>query len=302
MHTERACLIAAPRRTDEDETVPDSGPGGIYGVSLAGLPGVAHLLNPADPSWPTVTVTRTRRSCERHRVPGAEVITGADAHYDLQAAQGHVHVERAAMSVRFFMAQECADDLYVHPLLALPGAIITSWLGRFGFHAGVFATRSGAWAVLGDRETGKSSLLGQLHLLGVPVLTDDVAVVQDGVVYPGPASIDLRPEAAAALGIGTDLGVVGARRRHRVLLGGSAEPLELAGWVVPEFGARCTVDRIPAGQALATLLNNLALSTPPSDPAGLLDLAARPMLRWRRPRDWSAMIASARTLLEATAG
>ena len=98
-------------------------------------------------------------------------------------------------------------------------ALAARWLRRESFHAGAVVVEGGAWAILGDKEAGKSSTLAHLALNGYTVLSDDVLVLERGSVFAGPRCIDLRAEPARRLGAREPLAVVGMRERFRIELG-----------------------------------------------------------------------------------
>ncbi len=267
---------------------------GVYGMAIEGLPGATALLRPVPPDAPVLRVSH-----ERGEPSLTGVAVGEDrAAYRLRAAGGEVRLDRAEGSATFVMQREYPDEAFVHPFLALAAAIFSRWWGRDALHGGAFVHDGGAWVVLGAREAGKSSLLAQLHRLGVPVLSDDVAVVSDGQVLAGPGSIDLRGPAAQHLGTGTPLGRVGARDRWRVLLPAGPVSAPLRGFVLPSWGGACEVVAVPPLARLPLLMSNTALNRPPVDPQRFFALAAHPALELRRPRDWAQLERSARLLLE----
>lgn len=256
---------------------------GQYGLRLRGLDGVEALLRPTRPTWPVLTVRAT---------VGTRTLTVDDvgedrATYRLERADGDVHLDRDSLTATFVMTAEHPAEAYLHPFLSLTTAIVSRWLDRDALHAGAFRTGRGAWGVLGAREAGKSTALAALHSRGVPVLADDVVVVDGGEVLPGPACLDLRAPAAQRLGIGEPIGVVGARERWRVRLDPDVAPGPLAGWVLPEWGDEHRVEVLPPRDRVAVLMANLALSRVPRRPERVMDLAGVPVVRWVRPRDWA---------------
>ena len=54
------------------------------------------------------------------------------------------------------------DGRLVHPVLATVGAVFAWWRGDVVFHGGAVVIGDGAWGLLGERGTGKSSLLAGL--------------------------------------------------------------------------------------------------------------------------------------------
>ncbi len=245
---------------------------------------------------PIITVHRRRGACAL----AADSLDGDRAAYRLPSAELDVALDRVAGTVTLTGPGEHPDAAVVHPFLALASAIIARWSGRDAFHAGVFVDQGGAWVVLGAREAGKSSLVAQLYRMGVAVLSDDVAVLADGHVLAGPASIDLRRSAAEHLGIGEAMGVVGGRDRWRVALPGDEVSAPLRGFVLPRWGPVPQVLSVPVAARLPLLGASVAVRRPPTDPRRFFDYAALPFLELRRPRHWSLAEDAARLLLAAT--
>lgn len=266
---------------------------GCYGFALPDLTDAGHLLRPVAPEAPVLRVTQRR--------PAAGESLLADEHdpssIPFSGGGGHVRLDRAGPGAHYVTDRELPHEHLVHPYLARVAASAAGWSGRDALHAGAIDLGGHAWGVLGTRDSGKSSLLTQAHVLGLPVLTDDVVVLAEGQVLPGPASIDLREGAAAHFGIGEALGRVGRRDRWRVTLPpASAAPL--AGWVLPLWDDDVSVAPVPLSSRLPLLMVNRALAGPPPDPAQFFELAAFPVLVWRRPRDWSQMAQATDVLLQ----
>ncbi|WP_369140376.1 hypothetical protein [Modestobacter versicolor] len=268
-------------------------PTGCYGITLDGLPGAAGLLRPTAPGDPVLHVAQ-RRGQEEPTHPG---ISDDRAAYPMANGAGTVLLDRAAGSLAYVTGAPLPDRHVVHPHLALPASVVARWSGRDALHAGAFEVDGGAWGVLGPRDSGKSSLLAQLHLLGVPVLSDDVVVVADGQVLPGPGLVDLRRGAAGHFGVGEALGVVGRRERWRVEVP-PATAAPLRGWLLPAWGT-AGLQRVPPTARLPVLMTNVALRLPPPDPARFFELAGVPVLQWSRPRDWAQLEQGTRRLLES---
>lgn len=271
----------------------------MYGMSLEGVPGAHQRLRPTRPGAPRLSVTIEVGEPQLT----ANVVDDHHAALQYKLSAGDFHLERAPLRARLRMREAPSPETVIHPGLAAAGAICARWLGWEAFHGGAFVREGRAWSVLGVREAGKSSLLAQLHLMGVPVITDDVIVIDDGAVLAGPGSVDLRAGAAAHLGIGERLGtavqaVEGVRERWRVALPPVPAEVPLAGWILPSWGDVTTVEPVPVAMRLPLLAANTALEQPPVDPVRFLDLSALPVLEWRRPRDWSQMEASTTQLLE----
>lgn len=257
---------------------------GAYGLSLPDLEGAAGLLVPAPADWPVLRV------CRRAGVVPAVVprVSESRATLRLQGG-GQVDVERQGLTATFTHPGPADDEAIVHPYLAGAAATVSRWLRRDAFHAGAFVAGGGAWAVLGDKGGGKSTLLAWLAQRGVPLVTDDLLVVDAGMALAGPRCADLRDEAAAALSLGEDVGVLGARRRFRMRTAPVAPAVPLRGWILPTWGGELAALPVPASRRLPALLHHLALRVPPLYPARFLDYAALPFIELRRPRRWDLL-------------
>jgi hypothetical protein len=266
--------------------VDGAGTAGAYGLRLDGLSGAERLLSPVAADAPLLRV---------EQVVGVGSILDSVLWNDraqfrlLEAEATALEISRAPLVARFTVKQPFDDQALVHPYLALPAATVSHWAGTDAFHAGAFVTDRGAWALLGDKGLGKSSTLAYLAARGVGVLSDDLLIVDHGEVLAGPNSIDLRPGAAAHLGIGEYLGVVGARERWRVVTAPSAPRTPLCGWIFLSWGDEVSLRPVPVSRRLSLLLANPALGLPRTQPKRLLELAALPGWELRRPQRWEVM-------------
>jgi hypothetical protein len=265
---------------------------GCYGLTIQGLPGAAHLLREVRSQDPPIRVSRTVGPSDVER----NELSDSTARYRLGSGAGTAVLDRATMTAAFTLDTAHPDGSVVHPFLALTSTVFARWCGREALHAGAFTLDGRAWGVLGVREAGKSSLVAQAHLLGLPVVTDDVLVVDDRTALPGPGLVDLRAGAAAHLGLGEALGVVGRRERWRVPVPATG-PVPLAGWVLPSWGPT-GVSSVPVRERLGVLRENIALGVPPTDAAHFFELGMLPMVRFSRPRDWTQLASSTGFLLE----
>jgi hypothetical protein len=267
-------------------------------LTLEGVAGAAALLKAVPAAAPVLTVEL--------RSPAVDVdvehVSPDSAAFRLQGG-GSVLVERASgtATLRMPHAETVSHEHIVHPFLSTSVAVMSRWHGRDVFHAGAFVTERGAWAILGDKGQGKSTLLAQMALRGQIVLSDDLVAVHGGQVLCGPRCIDLRADAAIELAQGEDLGVVGARHRARLRLGTAPDAVPLRGWVALEWGDRVQVRRVDVKDRLPALLGSLALRMPPPSAPAFLRYAALPFLRMARPRDWSAADEAVDALVQAVA-
>jgi hypothetical protein len=269
---------------------------GAYGFAIDGLDDPGDLLGPADPRWPTLRVERLVEERDGGGEPPGTVRV-ADGRAEIWIGDGGVvEVDRDTTTVSFRTRARLEDRLVVHPYLGLPASIASNWLGRQVLHGGGFARDGGAWALLGDKESGKSSTLGWLAARGLEILSDDILVIEDGSLFAGPRCIDLRPEAGALLG-GQDVGMLGNRVRWRLRSGEAPASLPLAGIVHLEWGERMLVEPLDAADRLAGLIRNSVIRPDSGDAAPFLDLAALPTFRFVRPPELGALDVSGRTLL-----
>jgi hypothetical protein len=245
------------------------------------------MLTAACADWPILTVM-----WEAERTAAAESVLGPE-HADLiLRTGGRLYIDRKAGIARYRLSRRLTGDELVHPYLAPAAAVMSHWLGRLTFHAGAYVADGGTWAVLGDREAGKSSTLAALALNGHHVVTDDLLVVDGGMAHVGPRSVDLRETSARRLGAGVPLGMVGARPRWRLKLPEAAPRLPLRGWVFLAWGGSFGARRLAATEALRRLSGQLTLNVPVGDPAGLLEFAGLPAWELQRPRDWQQLPAT----------
>jgi hypothetical protein len=179
-------------------------------------------------------------------------------------------------------------ECVIQPHLTTAAASIALRRGFQPFHAGAFEQDGRAWVVLGAREAGKSSTLALASRHGSLVVTDDLLVVEEGIACAGPRCVDLRAEAAEALDMGTDLGIVGLRERWRVQMPPCPTTMPVAGFVVPSWGPDA-IETLPPVSRLQILFTNSALQgITMNAPDEYLRLASLPMLAWARPKSWSS--------------
>ncbi len=223
-------MTAEHLATSEAELDVD-GASGVYGLRLVGVAKARHLLVEGDDDWPRLRLVSSVGSSQ----PIREEVTNARASLNLKTG-GHLSIDRARGIAHFVARRRLTDEEMIHPYLAPAAAVMAHWLRRQCFHAGAFVSGGGVWALAGDREAGKSSLLAWLALRGHAVVTDDITVIDNMRAFAGPRSIDLRSESAAHLGAGRELGVVGARARWRLGLPQIGSSLAFRGWIYLSWG------------------------------------------------------------------
>jgi hypothetical protein len=254
------------------------------------------LLVPAEEWWPEFQL--------QNRVapgPFEEVSLVSDERAELRLQTGgRLLIDRAAGRAEFVTPRPLGAEELVHPYLAPVAAIAAYWQGRESVHAGAFVGAGGVWGVVGDRESGKSSTLARLALDDVPIVCDDMLILDGRTVLAGPRSIDLREGPAAQFGVGTSIGVAGARERWRLHLGPVPQALELRGWIHLAWGDRVEAVPVAGGQRLARLHEQRGARLPSLSPEALLELAALPSWEVRRPQRWESLDETADCLRELT--
>lgn len=276
-------------------TAADSGYA-AYGMRLHGLAAVDGRGRPAAPSdWESWTV--------RERVGAVDDAPGmtVDARHARigMPGAGELLIDRDARTITFVTRKPVPPEAIVHPGLVPAAAVVAWWRGHVPVHAAGVVVGQHVWGLLADREGGKSTTAALLADRGFALFADDMLVVDGTCCFAGPASVDLRPEAAQRLG-GRSLGVVGQRERWRKPYPTTAIEAPLAGWVEllwsDDHATR--VVECEVGDRIGVLGHHASL---PLSGDQLLDLALAPMLRFARPRSLEAAEASAEALAAALA-
>lgn len=270
---------------------------GAYGLRVQGVDGAEDLLAEAQPDWPRVVLAWVLGDTALEQ----EQVTDGHASLRLRTG-GRIELDRERGTARYVVPRPLSSEELVHPYLVPVAAVMAHWHGRESVHAGGFVGGGGVWGVVGERESGKSSTLARLALDGVAVVSDDLLALEGLTILPGPRAIDLREEPATRLGIGSSIGVAGARERWRIRLGPVPNGLELRGWIHLAWGDRVEAVRVSGGERVARLLGQRAARLPSLAPEVLLDLASLPSWELRRPRRWESLGEAAdclRRLVEA---
>jgi len=215
-------------------------------------------------------------------------------------AGGRLRMRRGEGRARFSFAAPPAPSDLLHPYLAPAAALAHLWAGREAFHAGSFATRAGAVVVLADKGGGKSTTLAWLAAEhAVPVLSDDLVIVEDGLALAGPRCLDLRAQPAVrCLALADSQPVRGTDRLRMTLAPGPAQA-PLAGTVVLQWGSRLTMTAVRIPDRVRRLLpyrmfaDRLAVA-----PNSILELCAVPMLILTRPHGERGLREAAKALAD----
>ncbi|GGM32221.1 MULTISPECIES: hypothetical protein [Micromonospora] len=262
-----------------------------YGLHIRGLDGVTELTATAYPPAGSRPVTVRQRDTEAPE----PVPLDADRVVRPLTDGRTLELDRRLRTATFY-GPPLDPAVLAHPYLAPVAVICNRWAGRETFHAGAFGLDGRAWVVPGGRTAGKSSLLAALAARGVPVLTDDIAVLDGDQVLAGPRCVDLREPVP-----GVALPTRGVRdgSRLRIALPAGPHRLPLGGWLFLRWGDGPALTPLGPTELLARLAALRSLPELPSDATRLLGLAGVPAYELTRPRDWTALDATHR-LLTAT--
>jgi hypothetical protein len=255
---------------------------GAYGFWIAGVPGAEALLVDAPAHWPRLDVDVAITS---EPPPPGESVDENTAVLRPRSG-GWVSIDRASGKATLSLPARPEPGALVHPHLASVAVISAHWLGRDTFHAGAFVADGTAWGLLGKKEAGKSSFLASLALAGIPIVCDDLLVLDQFSALAGPRSIDLRSDAATRIPGGEALGVVGTRERWRLTLEPVRAELPLGGWVTLRWSKEATVRRLRGSDRLRVLGAHRASTLYPPRPETLIELSSLPMIELQRPRRW----------------
>jgi hypothetical protein len=270
---------------------------GAYGLRLTGVEDAADLLNDTNDDWPVVELAWRvgETALEREQV--------SDSHATLRLRTGgRIELDRDAGHAEYVVSRPLSAEELVHPYLVPVAAIMAVWHGRESVHAGAFLAGTGAWGVVGGRESGKSSTLARLALDGVEIVSDDLLALEGTTPLPGPRAVDLREEPAGRLGVGVAIGLAGARERWRLRLAPVTGRPELRGWIHLAWGERVEAVPISGADRAARLHAQRAARLPSPAPEVLLELASLPAWEVRRPRTWDSLEETADCLRRLAGG
>jgi hypothetical protein len=267
---------------------------GAYGLLLQGV-GKDQPLTwlPSGTDWPAVRIVR-----EELAPPARpESISQTDA--DVGLFEGDRALMRRAERTATLLSTAPEDGRIIHPFLSAVGVIFAWWDGRHAFHGGAFSGDEGAWCLLGDGASGKSSTLARLVLAGVPVLADDLVVVDRGRLLVGPRCVDLRWNTVEALSLGGDVSAVRRGERFRLQLGAAPAEVPIAGWVFTAWDDTLELRPLKPRERLVRLAAHRCTATSLSP--SLLELAALPAWELRRPQTWASLEPAVERLLDLLA-
>ncbi len=255
---------------------------GAYGFRIGGVGEAGALLNDVPGDWPEIEIRQESGPAE-----ATELRVGTDDADLALITGGRVLITRQPPAAVFAVPVPLTIEEMVHPYLAPVASVHAVWRGWLPYHSGGVVVAGRVWGIVGGREVGKSSLAASFAVRGLPVVTDDVLVVdEDHFVYAGPRTLDLRRSAASHFGVGQDLGIVGRRERWRLNLEPVADRLPLGGWVFPAWGDEIRVERSGVANRLRCLAESRSVGGPDTNPKQLLRLTGLPAFNFVRPVDW----------------
>lgn len=268
---------------------------GAYGLSVTGIDDRGALRVRDVGSWPALRV----ENGVGPRPSGGAFITDQEASIPTPIA--HLSLDRARRRLVVRSRGKLPDADLVHPCLWPAAAIFARWQGAESFHGGAFTDVSGgAWALLGERGAGKSSLLAALALAGHQVIADDLVVVDGRACFAGPRCIDLRPGTARMLCLSDRTSPVRSTRRRRLPLAPADGRFRLRGFVHLEWASRIETKELAPGESFGRLIDQRRVAALGADHQHLLDLAGLPALRFARPGASHQLQQSADALIDAT--
>jgi hypothetical protein len=253
---------------------------------VTGVTGVG-LLPASGPGRERVHVSQRRQAPEPAGVGAGRAVLDLPQHRQL--------LLRRSEGTATFTGPPLSDDELVHPYLGAAASIFNRWAGHEVYHAGAFVSGGLAWAVVGGREAGKSSLLAALAARRWPVLADDLVITDGYQAFCGPRIIDLRQPLPNTTELMRAARGASRWRLSLPLLPGS---VPLGGWIYLHWQPEVTMSPVPPSVLLNRLAAQRAWPDLPSDPETLLALATRPGWNLGRPADWGRMDETVELMLE----
>jgi hypothetical protein len=260
---------------------------GAYGLHLPTI-AAQEWLNGAPMDWRTWTFASAPTQSVDSTEQVTEVITDAEATVRI-APTGYAHIDRGTATTTLHTPRPLSPEGMIHPHLGSTAVMNAYWAGYTTFHGGSFVLDGGVWALLGDRQQGKSSALAWLVRRGLPIFADDLLILDGDRALAGPRCLDLRREAAEYFGIGEPIGIVGTRHRWRYHLPPVPAALPFRGWVTLAWADDVDISLVPPADRLPHLLASRGLTLIPTDLHAWLDLIRFPLLILKRPNSWNEL-------------
>jgi len=264
-----------------------------YGYLITGIDGSDMLAVRGAQAWPTLRVSTAIES--RH---GPRRIELGPENACIDTLVARLVLEREPVRLTVVAQNRPPNADLVHPCLWPAAAVFARWRGLETLHGGAFVDdRGGAWAVLGDRGAGKSSMLAALAVAGHDVVADDLLVLDGGDCFAGPRCVDLRSDAVSELGLGT-LPSVRSTRRRRLLLAPCDGRFPLHGCIYLEWGEQVAVEPLAPAEHLGVLTGQRRIAGLGANVDQLIGLSGLPGFRVRRPRALGSVHATREALVD----
>jgi hypothetical protein len=250
----------------------------VYGLQVRGLHDAAELC-PDEGG----TTYQTRVEVSQLDAPPPKPTPLDTARSVRILADGrHLALDRHDGTATFF-GPPLSPDLLAHPYLGPVATTFNRWAGREAFHSGAFIVDGSAWALVGPRNAGKSSLLAALLARDIPIFSDDILITDGHAAYAGPRCLDLRqPVPHTPL----DTRPSRDRTRWRVTLPPTRPRIPFGGWVFLRWGDKLSLTPVSGSDLLSRISTRRSWRQLPSDPTTILVLASLPAWELTRPRDW----------------
>lgn len=268
---------------------------GAYGLSLKGDRARAAAFGPVDraaPSWEIAV--RLDAGDARPEQAGSSservVIMLSELEWAL--------CDRAHQRVTFHLDRPVSDEILAHPMFAAVGVCAAHWRGDTPLHAGGVVLAGHAWAILGDKQRGKSTTMAECAARGLAVLADDLLVVTPDLrAHAGPRAVDLRGSSAARYPEAVAVEDSVMRERFRLPLPDAPPHAPLAGIVTLAWGPEVALTPVPVVDRIGLLADAYALWEDAAAPRTLLELAHLPFYELARPQELASLPATIDALM-----
>ena len=268
---------------------------GMYGVAIGGVP--TDRLGTVAEDWPTWTVEVEEGPAHN----GEATFFGSDRSLVCMADGSVLHLELndGGGTARLVTPLDLNPAELAHPHLAPVGSVSAFWRGWIAMHAGAFVIDGKAWLIPATKESGKTSTLAQAFRLGIPIVSDDICVIDANLdVYAGPRFVDLRADVAQSLGWGEPIGHLGLRERWRMPVTDCDPSYPLGGFLFPEFGQQLS-RRPGASEVISRILAHSLVRFPGRRVELVFEAATSTnALVWTRPHGLGTLKTSVEHLIE----
>jgi hypothetical protein len=266
---------------------------GAYGLRFTGHDLSAAVISGAPADWPVVHL-----AVEPERDPQPEALHTDDACTIHLRDELRTLVATREPGAATLLGPPLSPDDLAHPYLGPIATVFARWHGREAFHGAGVMVDGQAIGILGAREAGKSTLVAALAGAGLPIVADDMLVIDEQGVCRGPRTIDLRRPLPAEFIGEAELRSVRGSQRQRLALPDQPPVVPFAGWVLLSPGDQLQIDAVDAPTRLTILARWRAWRERPSDPRLMFELGTLPCWRLHAPQRWDALPATIDAVVE----